>query len=496
MGKPSHPYIPNLRESRDDVLFFESLTRGTLVSGNPGTGKTTWVAMTLVAYAITYPDRPLFLFDYSGSCINEFIQIVYSLPQAQRELIFHRIVVDIPGHDTWAIPKPLFSPDYGLSNEELVQRAKNILEELNPDLMERNPMMSRAIKITSPNLFKLLTAITDKRGDPWQITEAKRLLVDCYPNGELDKACKRFGRHVPDAKWYLEKELLREDITPTGREARTTALIGELGVIESQSLRARYGYPRPGVTEKQIIDNGLIYLLSGERLTNQRDAQAWVFWDAFSSLRAVINKRTPHDVKAKPVLMAIDEVYRLFEIKGMAKALGEVATYYRSRKLMPMIIIQAYWQLDNLLQEQIWNLGNQVTFALDNFNDAYKFAQQVSQYDRRSEKLPSLSHHTHPVMEPGRGQYLTVTNWLQNLKWRQVVMRRYINEQEKEAHIRFVSRTREKPTSGLSPQRLLEVKADLFQKWAMPVNDALRVINSRKLAKARQQSKKRQGINN
>ena len=220
LGKPTHPYIPNLRESRDDSLFFESLTRGALVSGNPGTGKTTWVAMTLVDYALTYPDRPLFLFDYSGSCINEFIQIVYSLPQEQHKSILKRIVVDIPGHETWAIAKPLFSPDYGLTNEDLVQKAKNILEELNPDLMERNPMMSRAIKITAPNLFKLLTAINDGQGNPWQITEAKRLLIDCYPNGELSNACKWFGGNVPDAKWYLEKELLREDITPTGREAR------------------------------------------------------------------------------------------------------------------------------------------------------------------------------------------------------------------------------------------------------------------------------------
>ena len=261
----------------------------------------------------------------------------------------------------------------------------------------------------------------------------------------------------------------------------TTALIGELGIIESRPLRARYGYSRPTVTEKEVIDNGLIYLLSGELLTNQRDAQAWVFWDAFSSLRAVINKRTPHDSNSKPVLMTIDEVYRLFEIKGMAKALGEVATYYRSRKLMPMIIIQAYWQLDNLLQEQIWNLGNQVTFALDNFNDAYKFAQQVSKYDRRSEKLPSLSHHTHPIMEPDRGQYLTTTNWLQNLKWRQVVMRRYINEREKEAFVRFVNQTKEKPKSILSSQELIEVKEELFKKRAVPVKDALKRINQRKL---------------
>jgi hypothetical protein len=482
LGKPRHPSIPNLRESRDDSLFFEGLIRGTLVSGNPGTGKTTWVAMLLVAYTLTYPERPLFLFDYSGSCINEFIQIVYSLPREKREAILGRIVLDIPGHETWVVPKPLFSPAYGLTDEDLVKKAKNILEELNPELMARNPMMSRAIKITAPNLFKLLSAIQDEAGNPWQITEAMKLLLDCSPGGELAKACKRFGGRVPDAKWYLEKELLRQDITPTGSEARTTALIGELGIIEPRPLRARYGYGWPMVTEKEIIDKGLIYMLSGEMLTNQPDAQAWVFWDAFSSLRAVINQRTPHDPQDEPVLLAVDEIPKVLEIKGMAKAFGDLTTYYRSRKLMLMMIIQAHWQLDDLLQEQVWNLGNQVLFALDNFNDAYKSAQQLSKYDARGEKLPALSLHSLPVFEPDRGQYLTMANWLQHLQWRQVVMRRYLNERDKEPFINFVNRTSEKPQDVLSLPQLFEVKEALFKRRAIPVKDALNVINKKKMA--------------
>ncbi len=258
--------------------------------------------------------------------------------------------------------------------------------------------------------------------------------------GLLETAVKRFGGQVPDAKWFLENELLRKNITPTGREARTTALIGELSIIEPRPLRARYGYPHPTVTEQEIIDTGKIYLLSGELLTNQPNAQAWVFWEAFSSLRAVINHRSPHDPHDKPILLAIDEVYRLFEIEGMAKAIGEISTYYRSRKFMLMIIIQAYWQLSELLQEQIWNLGNHVTFASDNFNDAYKFAQQMVHYNPRQEKLPPRTSGFQPVIEPDRGQYLTFANWLQNLNARQVVMRRYLNEQEKIPFLHYIEK--------------------------------------------------------
>ena len=479
-GPPTHPPLRNLRASSDDNLHFESLTRGALISGNPGTGKTVWSAMQLFNFARQKPDHPVFYFDFSGAGINEFLMLVHTLPERERRSMMRRIVLDIPGHQKLVLPKPFLSPAYGLSDEELVQKAKTLLVQLNPELMASSPMMRRALTITAPNIFRLLTAIKDEHGASWQLTEAKKLLLDTYEGGLLETAVKRFGGHVPDAKWYLEKEMLRKNITPTGREARTTALVGELSAIEPRFLRARYGYPYPAITEQEMIDEGKIYLLSGEQMTNQPDAQAWVFWDAFSSLRAVINRRSPHDSNDKPVLLVIDEVYRLFEIPGMAKAIGELSTYYRSRKFMLIIIIQAYWQLSELLQEQIWNLGNHVTFAMDNFNDAYKFAQQMTKYNPRQEKLPPKSSGLQPVIEPDRGQYLTVANWIQSLNARQVVMRRYLNEQEKDPFLHFIEKTQEKP-QGILPAPLADIKESLLQKHAMSISTALKRVNQRSL---------------
>ena len=50
LGSSIHPPLHNLRASLDDNLYFDSLTRGALVSGNPGTGKTVWTAMQLFNY--------------------------------------------------------------------------------------------------------------------------------------------------------------------------------------------------------------------------------------------------------------------------------------------------------------------------------------------------------------------------------------------------------------------------------------------------------------
>ena len=181
-----------------------------------------------------------------------------------------------------------------------------------------------------------------------------------------------------------------------------------------------------------------------------------------------------------PVLLIIDEVYKLFEIKGMAEDLGEITTYFRSRKLMPMFVIQAHWQLDKLLKEQIWSMGNLVTFSLSNFDDAYSFAQQVFEYDTSQIRLSPTSDGGRSVVETDRGQYLQIANWIQRLPWRQAVMRRYINEQESESFVAFVERTREKPQGEL-PRPMSEIKRSLFRRRAIPVRDALDVVNNRKL---------------
>ncbi|MCP4425763.1 MAG: hypothetical protein GY803_14810, partial [Chloroflexi bacterium] len=71
-------------------------------------------------------------------------------------------------------------------------------------------------------------------------------------------------------------------------------------------------------------------------------------------------------------------------------------------------------------------------------------------------------------------------NWIQNLGWRQMVMRRYHNERDKDPFIRFVAQTREKP-QGQLPAPLSDIKEKLLRKRAILIKDALATINQRKL---------------
>ena len=76
-------------------------------------------------------------------------------------------------------------------------------------------------------------------------------------------ACQDYGQYAPDAKSYLEYDLLNENVNRSEKERRMLVLRNVMGVIEPRPLRARYGYYRPTITPQEIISKGLIYILSG-----------------------------------------------------------------------------------------------------------------------------------------------------------------------------------------------------------------------------------------
>ncbi len=474
-GNPPHPPVTNLRTGNDDNLYFDSLTRGGLVVGRPGSGKTIWLVMQVLAYALRFVSRAIFILDASGSFTDEFIKLVYQLPPQQREMILSRLVFDRLGDEELVVPFPFFADSYGLTQEEQVQRVKQNFMKIGNHLVAQTPVMALGITETLPELSRLLGSIPDGVGS-WQITEAKKLLIDV---NSLALACKRFGRKVPEAKWYFEKEFLGERVSDRERELRTYTIRALLGGIEPASIRARVGYPLPGWTPQQAIEQGQIVLSTGENLINQETAQAVLFMDEFSQILGQINKRTPHDPNDEPVLLIIDEVPMLLKIPGIAEDIGRIAPTYRSRGLEMVIIIQALWQLAEDLKEQIWSLGNNIVFGVDDFQECYKIAQQLFNYN------PTARKQAHPWqgtehLEPDRGQYLSAANWLQHLQQRQVVMKRYLSEAQEDPFVRFVPRTAEKPNAPL-PKPLPELKRDLLTRHAVPVKEALNMINNRKL---------------
>ena len=132
--------------------------------------------------------------------------------------------------------------------------------------------------------------------------------------------------------------------------------------------------------------------------------------------------------------------------------------------------------------EKIWNLGNLVCFAIENHDEAYAIAKQLFHYDPTMIKAAAPSESQHPIYEPDRGAYLEQANWIQSLKHRQFIMRRYISEQRPDPYIRHVERTTEN-TGRATKDQIEALKNDLLQKYGVQVSEALAFINKRSLGR-------------
>ncbi|MBL8049616.1 MAG: hypothetical protein JNM46_00200 [Anaerolineales bacterium] len=478
---PDDPAFPNSRTISHDELLPDGLTMGTLYIGRQGTGKTSSLARHLVDYFKAYPNRAIFVLDWSGSITDNILSLISS--ESESEKFIKRLVYDEMGHPEFTVPMPEFSHLYGFGYEEQVQRVSNNLTKLAPELIRDAPFLAGlGLREIAPQIFRVLTSITNEYGETWQVTEAKKLIADPLL---LRKCVDLYGYKVPEAKWFLERIFLA--IKPAERELRSYALTALLGAVEPAATRARVGFYRPAWTPKEAIKKGLIVLVNGARLINQKNTQHYLFTQVYSLIMSEINKRTPGDPNDEPVALVMDEVYSLLSIPGMAEEVGMLSPLYRSRKLELYIVLQALSQLAPTLRQQIWSIGNIVSFAVSNFEEAFELAQQIFPYDPATVKLSAKTENQNPVTEPDRGQYLKIANDLQRMQHRECIIRRYRSEKILDKNVLWVKKTKE--ISNLpSKSNVDELKERMMQERGVRIRDALEVINKRNV-KAETQSK-------
>jgi len=462
----------NVWEGSDD-LFPQGLTMGTLIIGRPGTGKTSSLGRQVVDYFFSHPDEAIFVLDWSGSITDTILTLILQQPQTTREKAVKRLVYDELGNREYVIPFPEFSLEFG-DYEEQVQRVGNNLAKLAPALVSNAPVLGGlGIREIAPQIFRIITSIENEHQESWQITEAKKLLID---EPLMRRAINQLGYKAPEAKYFIERIFL--NIKPAERELRTYALLALLGTVEPREVRARIGYYRPGWTPREAIEKGLLVIVNGANMINQRNAQHYLFTQVFSIIMQEINRRTPGNANDKPVSLVLDEVYSLIGIPGMAEEIGMISPLYRSRKLQLFVVLQSLAQLAKPLDEQIWSLGNKMVFAIENKTEAEEVAHQLFSYDPRYTKQPARSTFQNPITEPEHGQDRLIADWIQNLRFRECLMRRFISERQLDPHVRHVQNTREHPANQLAGT-LYELKENLLKERGVRVREALDVINQR-----------------
>jgi len=471
---PKTPRFPGSRGIAYDQLLPDGLTMGTLYIGKQGTGKTTALARHLVEYFKAYPDRAIFVLDWSGSITDSILSLIVRDPE--RDRLVKRLIYDEMGHPEWVVPLPEFSHQYGSFYEEQVQRLAINLTKLAPELVRDAPFVAGlGLREIAPQIFRVLTAVANEFSETWQATEAKKLITDAPL---LRRLLALYGFRVPEAKWFLERVYLQ--LSENEKQLRTYAILGLLGAIEAPEIRARIGYYQPGWTPREAIKNGSMVIVNGARLINQRNAQHYLFTQAYSLIMSEVNKRIPGNPKDQPVALVMDEVYSLLSIPGMAEEVGMLSPLYRSRKLELYIVLQALSQLALPLRQQVWSIGNVVSFSISNFDEAFELAQQLFPYEPETVKLSPRTETQQPVTESDRGQYLKIANDIQRMAHRECIIRRYFSEREFDHYIRWVKRTKDVLTD---PTEITvdEMKEKLLRERGVRVRDALQVINQRSL---------------
>lgn len=468
------PKFPDTRRAKTEDIAALAKRLGELWLGQPGSGKTWTLARGSVDHLIEHPDEPMISFDANQNFTDAFLTIVLSQPKEIRDSLIKRIIYDELGHPKRVLTLPEFHVDYEVPMEKQTARAIQNFQALNPELITETPIMGGAsVKDYGGELFRLLTVIPNEFGSTFQITEAKRLLTD---RKLLSQKLKDFGKYAGNAKWFYENNYTK--LPADEAYKRVLGLISVLNDIEAPEIRPRVGYHRPSYTMPQIIKEGKILLVNGHRINDQERTLSYLLIQVKSLLMNEIVKRTPNNPKDPPVTLIFDEVPAIIGLPSMSKEISRLSTYFRSRKLQPIIVAQELSQFSEELRPHIWGYANVVVFSMLNFDDRVEIAQQLFPYIPETIKVQGKTSSQPNLYEPDRGQYLQIANEIYNMKHRECIVRRQNSEHEANNELVWVKRTKEALATA-TPQEVQELKDELLEKYGERVDEVTASINRR-----------------
>jgi hypothetical protein len=432
------------------LLYDAALAMSSVFLGRQGSAKTFTVAQELLEQMKAHPEQPFFIFDWSGGLIITLFLLILSDPKRD-ELLPRLIYDDMGGRTINGVPHimgmPEFSEKYDPEKrwlervEDQGDRVLRVFTALNEDLIARNPTMGgRPINELLPNILALLNAVTDEKGESFQLTEATQLLN----NDVREKARRRFGYKVGKANEYF-----REQFQGTSRleKDQAHALADVLDVIKTQRIRARVGCSDPGWTPREAIQRGQIVCCDGSGLNNNRQQKDYAYLSLFHLILDEINKRVPSAPGYPPINWVMDEVYTFTEIKNVSRMLTHLVTEYRNRLLHLFFVVQTLKQLPGEengrkgLEDLFFSFGNIVVFQLLDIDDCLTVAKNFFPFDPQSVKVAAQRDGQHDIMKNRDEQLAEKAYQLQHLAKRECYVRRFIDEARMDKII-HIGRTR------------------------------------------------------
>jgi hypothetical protein len=492
----THWRFPQLVVRPVRLLYEAGLVMSTALVGRPGSSKTFTLAQELLEQMKSHPEQPFFIFDWSGGLIITLLLLILSDPK--RDELLARLVYDDMGGrmingQPYIMPMPEFSEKYDPEKrwlervEDQVDRVQRVFTALNGDLIERNPTMGgRPINDLLPNVLSLANAITDEKGESWQITEATKLL-----NNEVrENARKLYGYKVGKANEYFNEQFkgdtkLEKDMAH--------ALADVLDVIKTQRIRARVGYPDPGWTANEAIPRGQIVCCDGSSLTNNHRQKDYAYLQLFHLILDEINKRVPSAPGYHPINWAMDEIFTFTEIPQLSRMLMHLVFEFRNRRVQFYLACQSPKQLPGEengrkgLEDMFFSFGNIIVFSLLDIDDCLSVVKNFFPFDPQMVKVPSQREGQHDIME-NRDEQLAVRAYqLQRLAQRECYVRRFIDEARMDKII-HVGRTRDVRITA-TYEDVVKLKDRLMLERGVPLVEAEKIIGQRKISTHQKQNK-------
>jgi hypothetical protein len=494
----THWRLPEFLVRPARLLYEKALVLSQVFLGRSGVGKTWTLVAEVLELIKAHPEQAFIIFDWSGGLITILLLMILSDPK--RDELLRRLVYDPMGGRTikgqpYIMPVPEFSEAYDPEKpwlervEDQADRVQRVFEALNEELIKRNPTMGgRPIKSLLANVLLLANAITNEKGESWQITEATRLL-----NKETrETARKLFGHKVKKANDYFTYNFTGDNKLD---QDMGNALADVLDIIKSKRVRARVGYPFPGWNINEAEQKGQIVMCDGSGLTNNHNQKDYLFLQLLFLFVDALNKRPASRPGYQPINLVIDEGYTFTEIPSVARMLSHFPSEYRSRKLQFFFVIQSPKQLPGEengkkgLEDMFYSFSNIVVFSLLDFDDCMSVVKNFFPFDPQMVKVPSQREGQHDIME-NRDEQLAVRAYqLQHLAQRECYVRRFIDEARMDKII-HVGRTREVRITA-TDEDVENLKDRLMLERGVLLSEAEKIIGQRTISVQQKPSKPR-----
>jgi hypothetical protein len=370
--------VPHHLEHRLIWLSDRARNMGIHLMAGKGSGKS-----RLMGRVITWLDFlrgiPLVILDPVGPTIDNFLDKIARLPEAEQRRLWKRVVyVDMSGQGERVLGWPLY---YRLGDESLyavAQRYLDVVRRVDPSLQSASVEGFNALWRIGTYAGMVLSALG------CQITEAESLLTNVAEwSARFAEAERRYPEVAPAVRFFTEEYASwKEDKQASRSDSFRTKIA--LFTLDP-TMRAMFGSAAPGIDWRAIVENRQAVLLDFRHEHDVERRRFKMLW-AYSSFMEFVKHRGAG--RHRPVSLVIDELAALANFRAsdgislLADELEELINVY-ARNCMVWLTIahQELYQFDERVQKTLMTMGTHIFGSTSDIEAAITVARQLYSYD-------------------------------------------------------------------------------------------------------------------